>query len=117
MVDWIGEGPVSLESDVFPRLAEAGLLRGTLYDTPLIDIGIPEDLARPPQEIPAMARRPAVFLDCDGLLIEDTGYPHKPDDARWVPGAAAAVKALNTSSSSPTRQASAAAITTRRRWA
>ena len=42
-----------------------------------------------------MARRPAVFLDRDGVLIEDTGYPHKPDDTRWVPGAAAAVKALN----------------------
>ena len=95
VVDWIGEGQVSLESDVFPRLAEAGLLRGTLYDTPFIDIGIPEDLARAQQEIPAMARRPAVFLDRDGVLIEDTGYPHKPDDARWVPGAAAAVKALN----------------------
>ncbi len=95
VVDWIGEGQVSLESDVFPRLAEAGRLRGALYDAPFIDIGIPEDLARAQHEIPDMARRPAAFLDRDGVLIEDTGYPHRPEEARWLPGAAAAVKALN----------------------
>ena len=95
VVDWIGAGQVSLESDVFPRLADAGLLRGALYDSPFIDIGIPEDLARAQHEIPAMARRPAAFLDRDGVLIEDTGYPHRPDEIRWVEGAAAAVKALN----------------------
>ena len=93
--DWIGEGQVSLESDVFPRLADAGLLRGALYDSPFIDIGIPEDLARAQHDIPAMTRRPAAFLDRDGVLIEDTGYPHRPEHARWIPGAAAAVKALN----------------------
>lgn len=41
------------------------------------------------------APRPAVFLDRDGVLIEDTGYPHRPDQVRWVPGAAAAVRAMN----------------------
>jgi D-glycero-D-manno-heptose 1,7-bisphosphate phosphatase len=91
----IGEGPVSMESDVFPGLASAGLLRGGLYDGAFIDIGIPEDLAAAQTVIPAMARRPAVFLDRDGVLIEDTGWPHKPAEARWIPGAAAAVKRLN----------------------
>ena len=42
-----------------------------------------------------MAQRPAVFLDRDGALIEDTGWPHKPEDARWTEGADAAVKLLN----------------------
>ncbi len=91
----IGPGPVSMESDVFPGLAAAGLLRGALYDGGFIDIGIPEDLAAAQTVIPAMASRPAVFLDRDGVLIEDTGWPHKPEEARWIPGAAAAVKRLN----------------------
>lgn len=91
----IGEGPVSMEQDVFPRLAAQGRLRGALYDGAFIDIGIPEDLATAQTVIPAMARRPAVFLDRDGVLIEDTGWPHKPEEARWIPGAAAAVKRLN----------------------
>ena len=91
----IGPGAVSMEADVFPKLAAAGRLRGALYDGAFIDIGIPEDLAAAQSIIPAMARRPAAFLDRDGVLIEDTGWPHKPEEARWVPGAARAVKRLN----------------------
>jgi D-glycero-D-manno-heptose 1,7-bisphosphate phosphatase len=91
----IGEGAVSLEGEVFPCLAARGALRGVLYDGAFLDIGIPEDYEAAQAEIPAMARRPAAFLDRDGVLIEDTHYPHKPEDARWIPGAARAVKALN----------------------
>jgi D-glycero-D-manno-heptose 1,7-bisphosphate phosphatase len=91
----IADGPVSMESDVFPKLASAGALRGALYDGDFIDIGIPEDLAAAQEKIPAMARRPAAFLDRDGVLIEDTGWPHEPAEARWIPGAARAVKRLN----------------------
>jgi D-glycero-D-manno-heptose 1,7-bisphosphate phosphatase len=97
IAEWIGEGPVSLEAAVFPRLAETGLLRGALYDGEFIDIGIPEDLARAQTLIPAMQHRPAVFLDRDGVLIEDSGYPHDPAQVRWNPGVAAAVKRLNDS--------------------
>ncbi len=39
---------------------------------------------------------PAVFLDRDGVLIEDTGYPHLEDHLRLIPGAAEAVRRLNT---------------------
>lgn len=95
IADWIGEGPVSLEADVFPRLAGRGLLRGALYDGEFIDIGIPEDLDRAQTLIPAMQRRPAAFLDRDGVLIVDDGYPHDPDKVTWTQGAAAAVKRLN----------------------
>ncbi len=91
----IGEGMVSLEADVFPRLAARGALRGVLYDGAFLDIGIPGDYEAAQAAIPAMARRPAAFLDRDGVLIEDTGWPHRPEEARWTPGAAAAVKRLN----------------------
>lgn len=37
---------------------------------------------------------PAAFLDRDGVLIEDSGYPHRPEDLKLMPGAAAAVRRM-----------------------
>ena len=39
---------------------------------------------------------PAVFLDRDGVLIEDSGYPHLEEHLRFIPGACEAVRRLNT---------------------
>lgn len=39
--------------------------------------------------------KPAIFLDRDGVLIEDVGYPHRDEDLRLVPGAAEAIRAWN----------------------
>jgi D-glycero-D-manno-heptose 1,7-bisphosphate phosphatase len=38
---------------------------------------------------------PAAFFDRDGVLIEDTGYPHRPEDLVLMPGAAQALRRLN----------------------
>lgn len=42
-----------------------------------------------------MSARPAIFLDRDGVLIEDAHYLASPDRVRLIPGAAEAVAALN----------------------
>jgi D-glycero-D-manno-heptose 1,7-bisphosphate phosphatase len=42
---------------------------------------------------PAPARR-AVFLDRDGVLIEDTGYPDDPETIRLLPGVGEALRTL-----------------------
>jgi len=41
------------------------------------------------------ARRPAVFLDRDGVLNVDHGYAHAPHQIEWAPGAKEAVKLFN----------------------
>lgn len=38
---------------------------------------------------------PAVFLDRDGTVIEDTGYLHEPGKVKLLPGVAQAIKQLN----------------------
>jgi D-glycero-D-manno-heptose 1,7-bisphosphate phosphatase len=40
-------------------------------------------------------RRACAFLDRDGVLIEDTGYPHRIEEVRWMPGVMAALRRLN----------------------
>lgn len=40
-------------------------------------------------------RRGAVFFDRDGVLNHDTGFTHRPDQVRWVEGAARAVRRVN----------------------
>ena len=95
VLDWIGAIPASLEQHVLPRLAKAGLLAGRSYDGFFIDIGIPEDLARAQTLIPEQMRRPAVFLDRDGVLNIDSAYPHRPEQIEWTECAHQAVKNFN----------------------
>lgn len=40
-------------------------------------------------------RRPAAFLDRDGVLNVDTGYIHQIDQLEWVTGVAEAVRLIN----------------------
>lgn len=42
-----------------------------------------------------MTPRPAIFLDRDGVIIEDTHYLASPAQVRLIPGAADAIAALN----------------------
>jgi len=82
----------SLESDVMPRLAAAGALRGTVAGGYFRDIGVPDDFARAQTEIPALLHRRALFLDRDGVLNVDHGHVGTRERFEWMPGALDAIR-------------------------
>ncbi len=90
------EGPsCSIERDVFPILAKRGEAIGLTFDGYFLDIAIPGALERGHRELPLTRRRPAAFLDRDGVLNLDEGYTFRPESLRFVPGAIEAVRRLN----------------------
>lgn len=97
IVDDIGPGMVSLETEVVPGLVERGRVSGKQFKGYFIDIGLPESYAQAQVEIPAWETRPAVFLDRDGTINRDDGYTHKPEDLSLLPHVAEAIRAINES--------------------
>lgn len=95
ILDHVSEGVISLETDVFPRMADAGQLHGQAYEGAFIDIGVPQDFERAQTAIPAWQKRPAAFLDRDGIINHDTGYVWHPDNYKWMEGSGRAIKRLN----------------------
>ncbi|WNK00791.1 HAD family hydrolase [Thalassospiraceae bacterium LMO-JJ14] len=45
--------------------------------------------------LPSSAVRPALFLDRDGVVVEEVHYLHKPADMKVMPGAADVIRAAN----------------------
>lgn len=85
----------SLAAELFPRLVQAGRLRGVVFDRYFTALDGPADLPRAGAEMAQRRRRPAVFLDRDGVLNHDDGYVGAVARFRWIDGAGAAVKAFN----------------------
>ena len=73
---------VSMEKDIFPKLIEKKLLYALPLGGCFIDIGIPEDYTLAQKIIPERIKqksKPALFIDKDGTIIENTSYPSGRD--------------------------------------
>jgi D,D-heptose 1,7-bisphosphate phosphatase len=90
--------------EVLPRFV--GRMRGWAWDGYHLDIGSPEALAQARQDAsspqfratprPTAARkRPAVFLDRDGTIIEQVHYLSDPAQVRLLPATAEALRRLH----------------------
>lgn len=93
-----------LGRDIFPALIRSGApIFG--YNTPeyLADVGTPERFRKVEADLVSGQvagrnwghRRPAAFLDRDGVLNVERGHINRPEDLELLPGAAEAIRQLN----------------------
>jgi D,D-heptose 1,7-bisphosphate phosphatase len=95
IVAMVDKLPASLEDEVFPKLVAAQLLEGIEYGGYFVDIGLPDALDQARRELPNIERRPAVFLDRDGVLNVDHGYVCRPEQVDWIDGAVETIRRFN----------------------
>jgi len=86
--------------EILPRFV--GRMRGWAWEGYHLDIGNPEALAKARRDAPTVrpptataGKRPAVFLDRDGTIIEQVHYLSDPDGVRLLPGTAEALRRLH----------------------
>lgn len=84
--------PCSIETEIYPDLANQDRLYTCEQEGFFIDIGVPDAYTRAQAELPKAAQKPAFFFDRDGVLNVDGGYTHRTEDLELMPGAAAAVR-------------------------
>ena len=85
----------SIESDVFKKLITKKKVIGKYSNKFFIDIGTYKNLPIAKKEIPKVLRRPAVFLDRDGVINHDYGYTHKWKNFKIKKNVLSALKFLN----------------------
>ena len=77
--DQFHDQQISLETELFPQFIADHLFKAIPLGGFFIDIGIPEDYKRAQTLIPRaikQQKKPTLFIDKDGTLIEDHGYVH-----------------------------------------
>lgn len=82
-------GACSLETDLFPRLAQEGTLAGAVCSGFFIDMGLPATYEEAQTLLPVWKQHAAVkavILDRDGTLIVEKQYLHDPEGVELLPG-------------------------------
>ena len=74
---------MSLENDILPRLIKKKLIQGKKFNKFFIDIGSNYYLKRASKMLKKEFKKPAVFLDRDGVINYDTGYVYKYKDFKF----------------------------------
>ena len=75
---------ISLENDVLPILIERRKIKGIYSNGFFIDIGLKKNLYFAKKKLIEVIKKPAIFLDRDGVINKDTGYVHRFNQIIWL---------------------------------
>ena len=84
----------SLEDELLPKLIEKKKINGKIFKDFFIDIGSKHYLKNGAIKLKNQFKRPAAFLDRDGVINYDKGYVHKEKDFRFKKGVLEGLKYL-----------------------
>ncbi len=85
----------SLESHFLPKLINKKLLIGKVYKDFFLDIGTPKYLKVSEKKLKHYFKKPAAFLDRDGVINHDFGYVYKQKDFKFKKGVIEGLKYLS----------------------
>jgi len=91
----ISKNNFSLEEDILPKLILKKKIEGSLSKKFFIDIGTYKNLKKAKKQIYKITKKPAAFLDRDGVINYDTGYVHKINDFKIKKNVFSAIRYLN----------------------
>ena len=94
IIKYLPAGYSSLENDILPKMIKKGLIKGKLYKDFFIDIGSPKYLKKTKKQLLINFKKPAVFLDRDGVINHDYGYVHKYRNFKFRTGVIKGLKQL-----------------------
>ena len=86
----------SLETEIIPDLIEKKSAFGIIENKKLIDIGTNNNLLFAKNNISREIKKPAIFLDRDGVINYDYGYVHKYNNFKFKKYVISALKFLST---------------------
>ncbi len=85
----------SLENHFLPKLINKKLLIGKVYKDFFLDIGTPKYLKVSEKKLKHYFKKPAAFLDRDGVINHDFGYVYKQKDFKFKKGVIEGLKYLS----------------------
>jgi len=84
----------SLENDILPKLIENKMISGKIFDDFFLDIGTEEYYKKSSHLLIKNFKKPAVFLDRDGVINHDYGYVHSTKNFEFKNGVIKGLKYL-----------------------